>query len=274
MSGRHGRSTSGGQDYPQAAIEAEATATVIAIGGLRYRLRRQETLEHPKVLSELHKLQEQVTEQLAYADRNTGRHRSTVGKAISQQISDATGFDLKPNPLTATTPAEFIEALRQYKAWSGEPSWRRMATQAGQVVVHSTMYTAMNGDALPKLEVVKAIIIGCGGGEDDLSSFASAWRRITSGRTQSPAPTASFSLAPQAQRDRLRHCAVPLAEAAVRLPAAFHNDFVQLVMELPQPRARADRLAVRFRDAGLPVTELVHPDNHVRVPVGREQQCA
>jgi hypothetical protein len=63
-----------------------------------------------------------------------------------------------------------------------------MAKRAGQAVVHSTMYAAMNGDTLPKLDVVKAIIIGCGGGEDDLSSFASAWRRIASGR----AGTASF----------------------------------------------------------------------------------
>ena len=57
-----------------------------------------------------------------------------------------------------------------------------MAKRAGQAVVHSTMYAAMNGDTLPKLDVVKAIIVGCGGGEDDLSSFASAWRRIASGR--------------------------------------------------------------------------------------------
>jgi hypothetical protein len=43
MSGRHGRSTPGGQDYPQAATEVEATATATAIAGLRWRLWRQET---------------------------------------------------------------------------------------------------------------------------------------------------------------------------------------------------------------------------------------
>jgi hypothetical protein len=162
--------------------------------GLRWRLRRRETLEHPKVLSELQKLEEQIADQLAHPDRTPGRHRSTVGTAISQQISDAAGFDLKPDPLQATTPTEFLEALRQYKFWSGDPSWRRMAKRAGQAVVHSTMYAAMNGDAMPKLEVVKAIIVGCGGGEDDLSSFASAWRRIGSGRADST----SFMSAPVA----------------------------------------------------------------------------
>lgn len=197
---RHGRGTPDGQDCSQTAADVEASTTATVIAGLRWRLRRRETLEHPKVLSELQKLEEQIADQLAHPDRTPGRHRSTVstvstvGTAISQQIGDAAGFDLKPDPLQATTPAEFIEALRQYKFWSGDPSWRSMAKRAGQAVVHSTMYAAMNGDTLPKLDVVKAIIIGCGGGEDDLSSFASAWRRIGSGR----AGRASFMSAPVA----------------------------------------------------------------------------
>ena len=197
---RHGRGTPDGQDCSPTAADVEASATATVIAGLRWRLRRRETLEHPKVLSELQKLEEQIADQLAHPDRTPGRHRSTVstvGTAISQQISDAAGFDLKPDPLQATTPTEFIEALRQYKFWSGDPSWRRMAKRAGQAVVHSTMYAAMNGDALPKLDVVKAIIIGCGGGEDDLSSFASAWRRIGSGGAGS-AGSASFMSAPVA----------------------------------------------------------------------------
>ncbi|HEY5986333.1 MAG TPA: hypothetical protein VIV12_08160 [Streptosporangiaceae bacterium] len=147
------------------------------------------------VLLELQKLEEQVTVLLDHADRSPGRHRSPIGKTASRQISDARGFDLKPNPLTATTAAEFITALRQYKAWSGDPSWRKMAAQAGQAVVHSTMHAAMHGTALPKFDVVKAIIIGCGGGEDDLRAFATAWRRIEAGRTRAAAST-SFLTAP------------------------------------------------------------------------------
>jgi len=53
----------------------------------------------------------------------------------------------------------------------------------------------MNGEVVPKFDVVKAIIIGCGGGEDDLSAFATAWRsippglrrlRITAGAVRAP----------------------------------------------------------------------------------------
>jgi hypothetical protein len=156
----------------------EATATATTITGLRWRLRRQELLEHPQVLSELRKLQDQIEEQLAYADQNPGRHRSTASTAAGRQIDDASGVDQKPNPLAATTPAEFVQVLWQYKFWSGNPSWRTMARNANHIVVHSTMHAAMNSDTLPKFEVVKAVIVGCGGGEDDLKAFASAWRRI------------------------------------------------------------------------------------------------
>jgi hypothetical protein len=194
VSGRHGRGVPDGQDSSQTAADVEASAAATAIAGLRWRLRRQEILEHPKVLGELRKLEDQVADQLAQLDRPSGRHRATAGDETSQQISDADGIDLKPDPLKATTPTEFVEALRQYKLWSGDPSWRTMAKRAGQAVVHSTMYAAMNGDTLPKLDVVKAIIVGCGGGEDDLSSFASAWRRIASGR----AGRARFMSAPVA----------------------------------------------------------------------------
>jgi hypothetical protein len=204
MSGRHGRSNAGDQDQEQAATEAEAAATATVIAGLRWRLRCQETLEHPKVLSELHKLEDQVAEQLGYIDRNPGRHRSSLGNAINDQASDAPGVDFKPDPLAACTPEEFVEALWQYKAWSGDPSWRRMASRAGQAVVHSTMYAAMNGDTLPKLDVVKAIIIGCGGGDDDVKLFASAWRRLTVGRARGVAASTSLPSHDSLAESRLR----------------------------------------------------------------------
>jgi hypothetical protein len=182
MAGPVGRGARGSQDNPAETIDV---ARIVA--GLRWRLQHQEILEDPRVLSELRKLYQQVAEQLESADPNPGRHRSSAGNEISSQIGDAPGFDLKPDPLAATTPAEFIQALWQFKAWFGDPSWRKMAKRAGQAAVHSTMYTAMKGDVLPKLEVVKAIIIGCGGGEDDLRLFASAWRRLDAARTQHPA---------------------------------------------------------------------------------------
>jgi len=142
-----------------------------------------------------------VTTQLESAGGNAGRHRNrTAG-----QIGDADGVDVKASPLAATTAPEFMEVLRQYKAWSGDPSWRTMARRANQIVVHSTMHAAMHGDRLPKLDVVRAIIIGCGGGEEDLRSFATAWRRLATARTAAcrPRPAPRTALA-RARRPRVR----------------------------------------------------------------------
>ena len=186
MTGRHGGIAADGEGNSQADTEGnsqadtevEVAATVAMIARLRSRLRNSEILEDPKVLKELYKLEQQVTAQLAYADQKPGRHRSAGDTAISEEPDDASGSDLKPNPSGAKTPAQFLAVLRQYKAWSGDPSWRRMATRAGQAVVHSTMYSAMNGDALPKFEVVRAVIIGCGGGDEDLDSFTRVWHEV------------------------------------------------------------------------------------------------
>jgi hypothetical protein len=205
---RHQRGLSGNR-VCQGDTESEAAATATAIAGLRRRLRRPEVLEHPAVMGELRKLDEQVTAQLAdQAGSSPGRHRSADTGAANRrgdrQIGDANGFDLKPDPLAATTEAQFIRALWDYKAWSGDPSWRAMAARAGQRVVHSTMYGAMHGSALPKLDVVKAIINGCGGGEEDLRAFATAWRRIDSGRSKSSLSGRNFLPAPVPARELVR----------------------------------------------------------------------
>src|SRR5579859_1408419 len=178
MSRRSGR----GGHASQADMQAEAAATTTAIAGLRRRLTRPGIFENPAVRRELRKLEEMLA---AYeqAETNPGRHRANgrvPGRHGGQENAEASLPDLKPDPASARTAADFVAALRQYRAWSGDVPWRTIAARAKQNRVHSTIYNAMRRDDLPTLEVVKAIVIGCGGGDDDLSAFTSAWQRINS----------------------------------------------------------------------------------------------
>jgi hypothetical protein len=92
-------------------------------------------------------------------------------------IPDLPGCDLRPDPLTAKTPPELVDVLRRYRIWAGEPSFREMAA-AVQGVAASTLCSALGRDALPSFDVVIAVVIGCGGSDEDLQRFATAWRRI------------------------------------------------------------------------------------------------
>lgn len=177
------------------AADLRPTRLAAQIGQIRQRLASSDTLRHPRVLAELHELYRQVAADL---DHGRGRHRmpapgaaapgaATARRGIgpcppdAEPVPDASGIDLRPDPLAATTGAELVDALRRYRQWAGDPSFRAMAAQAGQQVAHTTMYSALAGTSLPKLRVVLAVVAGCGGGHDDQRAFASAWRQIKAG---------------------------------------------------------------------------------------------
>ena len=70
-----------GTDDDRAAAEAEAADIAIAIARLRWRISRPGTLEHPAVMRELGKLDQQLVAQLdSQAGRRPGRHRSPPGE--------------------------------------------------------------------------------------------------------------------------------------------------------------------------------------------------
>lgn len=189
------RGTHHPQDESGRETEVEAAATSTAIAGLRRRLKRH-GIEHPSVRRELGELEELLIIMFEQAGR-PGRHRRQatrpIGRQASHQVGDIERSDLKPDPATANTAAEYVAVLCQYRAWSGDPSWRQMAATSRQRATHSTIYKAMHRQELPKLEVVEAIIIGCGGPED-LPAFVSAWHRINSAKlTGQPDPPSLLS---------------------------------------------------------------------------------
>ena len=49
----------------------------------------------------------------------------------------------------------------------------------------STMCTVLSGNTLPdRLDIIDAIVEGCGGTEEDRRRFATAWRELTMARSQ------------------------------------------------------------------------------------------
>jgi hypothetical protein len=177
------------QNYPHGTSDFEAAVTSTAIAGLRRRLKHN-GIEHPSVRRELGKLEDLLIALFEQAGR-PGRHRSQASKSNGRQAGHASGdteiSDLKPDPAGAITPADFLAVLWRCRAWSGDPSWCHIAARSRQRASHSAIYKAMHRQELPKLEVLEAILIGCGG-KDDLPAFVAARQRINSASSRCDSP--------------------------------------------------------------------------------------
>ncbi|WP_067964328.1 hypothetical protein [Nocardiopsis trehalosi] len=94
-------------------------------------------------------------------------------------IEDLEGYEQRPNPLDAHTPAQFVEAMQRFRVWSGEWSLRQLERYCGGAVSRSTFHTTLaNTRELPKFVVLCAFISACGGGEDEIQRWVTAWRRL------------------------------------------------------------------------------------------------
>jgi hypothetical protein len=102
-----------------------------------------------------------------------------VAMAARTAIPDLPGTDLCPDPGTARTPEEFMDALRGFRAWAGKPSFRVMEGQCAHRFAASTMCTALRADTLPTLDMVHAIVTGCGGSPRHVHAFATACRGLS-----------------------------------------------------------------------------------------------
>jgi hypothetical protein len=116
----------------------------------------------------------------AQARQYLGHHRRNASRDDQPRlvIPDAHGSNWCPDPTAIETPAEFMDALRKYRLWAGNPSLRRMQSQCGNRFAASTICTALKGSDLPSQDMTDAIIVGCGGRQGDREEFATAWRRL------------------------------------------------------------------------------------------------
>ncbi|MGK5551019.1 helix-turn-helix domain-containing protein [Actinomadura kijaniata] len=99
------------------------------------------------------------------------------------------GASAGPDPSRARTGAAFVEAMREYRIWKGEPSYQAMAKAAGCAA--STLWKLEKKDRLPKLDKVLAYLRGCGATPEELEVWRRAWWRIArceARRPGSPSP--------------------------------------------------------------------------------------
>ena len=122
-------------------------------------------------------------------------------EAAAPVVPDPPDLNLCPDPGGVRTPAEFMETLRKYRKWAGDPSFRAMEhvirKQRGLHFAASTIHAALKGQDLPSLQKVQAVITACGGSEAHQQMFTTAWRRLTMAEqedAQSPRPRALYSV--------------------------------------------------------------------------------
>jgi hypothetical protein len=133
-------------------------------------------------------------EQLHRRVQNPGRYP----EAVAPVVPDPPGLNLCPDPAGARTPAQFMNTLRRYRKWAGEPSFRIMEhvikKQHGQHFAASTIHAALKGDDLPSLPKVQAIITACGGSDAHKQTFTTAWRRLIMPRQDDVQPPRPHTL--------------------------------------------------------------------------------
>ena len=104
----------------------------------------------------------------------------------------------RPDPAAASTPAEFVGAMRRLKDWSGM-AYRQLekrAAAAGETLPRSTITAALARDVLPREDLVGAFARTCGCGEDEVEHWVTARRRIAA--ASAPGPAGSHTPAPDA----------------------------------------------------------------------------
>ena len=108
------------------------------------------------------------------------RGRRVQAEAVpAQAFFDSGPLELRPDPLTAHSVRQFLECLARFRIYAGNRSVRQISDYCGGLISSSTVGNVLRGCTLPdRLEVVDAIVLGCGGTPDDRADFAHAWRRL------------------------------------------------------------------------------------------------
>ncbi|MFW6640529.1 hypothetical protein ACOALZ_10865 [Nocardiopsis algeriensis] len=104
-------------------------------------------------------------------------HQGALPQPVPAVPEDVPGWNCKPDPLGASTPAEFVDMMRRYRRWAGNPSFRDMASRVG-VGSPSRFCEALKQDRLPTFALLNAFVVSLGGTGEYFQRWATAWRAL------------------------------------------------------------------------------------------------
>lgn len=97
-------------------------------------------------------------------------------------VGDVEGESTEPDPGQADTPEEFVVLLRAFWEWAGRYSMRDLEAWSGEAFSRTTVADLL-AEAPRKrppmtLSYVQGLILACGGRDDRIRRWTSAWRRV------------------------------------------------------------------------------------------------
>ena len=130
----------------------------------------------------------------------------------------------RPEPNDAATPAEFVEAMRRLKRWTGFGfrQLEKRATEGGHVLPRSTLTVALTRDSVPREDLVAAFAHACGCDDDQTARWVAARRRVAAAGTANvPAPEQPLLAPPPVARRRVRRLVSALVALALAVTAGM-----------------------------------------------------
>lgn len=115
------------------------------------------------------------------AARNAGKPKAAASESpavapIAVLRTAGSGIEF-PVPYDATSSLEFVAALRQVRAWAGQPSLRVIERRSG--IPSSTLHNMLNRTTLPpRWDNVAALLGVCGADPARLREWNRIWNRL------------------------------------------------------------------------------------------------
>lgn len=109
------------------------------------------------------------------------------GGQVAAESSGAGLIPVRPDPSEVESVAEFVQALRRLRVWSGNPSISSLSKRTG--LPRTTVYDALSAKraGLPSLDLVRRFLAACGCAPKEVATWESAWRSVQE-RVASQAP--------------------------------------------------------------------------------------